>query len=127
MSLTELRPPLRALRREVLRKWEFGEPLLAAVAARCRADGWEGDGEFQVLWLPPFLGLGKPNYRCYALVVKQDNDETEWVACPIPLLMREYSQDLHPIYGEFERRALAEDRAPYPVIGYPELDNDMHP
>jgi len=111
--------------REVLRKWEFGELLIAAVAERCLEAGWEGDGEFQVLWLPPFLGIGKPDYGCYALVVKQNNDGTAWIACPIPLPVRDSSlPEVHPIYAEFERRALEEGRAPYPDIGYPELDDD---
>lgn len=70
---------------EALRGWPLADDLLAAVAARCREKGWQGDGIFQVMWLPPLLGVGLPNLGCYVLVVKQNEDGTAWLASPIPL------------------------------------------
>ena len=94
---------------ELFRDWPLGDELLARVAERCREVGWEGDGVFQVFWLPPFLGLGVENYGCYGLLVKQDNDGTSWVACPVPLGALGSFETPHPIYAEFKARMAAED------------------
>ena len=72
--------------RAVLAEWPQAEAVIAAVEAKFRSLGWEGDGEMQVMWLPPFAGAGPKNtFGCYALHVKQDNDGISWIACPYTL------------------------------------------
>jgi hypothetical protein len=96
---------------ELFRGWPLGEDLLTRVGERLCTMGWDGDGVFQVLWLPPFLGVGVQDYGCYCLVVKQDNDGISWIASPAPLPWVESHQwDTHPIYTAFEERAIAEGR-----------------
>ena len=96
---------------ELFHGWELGDALLAAVGERLRGIGWEGDGVFQVLWLPPFLGVGVQHHGCYALLVKQDNDGISWIASPVPLPMcADPWFDTHPIYDEFMRRGVADGR-----------------
>ena len=95
---------------ELFRDWELGDELIARVAERFREIGWEGDGEFQVFWLPPFLGVGVRDYGCYGLLVKQDNDGTSWLASPVPLPWCETVWDTHPIYEEFMQRGIEDGR-----------------
>ena len=84
---------------EILKGWLLADDLLTAVAARCREKGWDGDGIFQAMWLPPFLDVGLPDLGCYVLVVKQDDDGTAWIASPIPL--RWFEEPAGAIVGEF--------------------------
>jgi hypothetical protein len=72
--------------REVLTDWDQAEALIAAVGQHFKQIGWEGDGLMQILWLPPFAGVGEhDNYGCYLLHVKHLNDGISWLASPIPL------------------------------------------
>ena len=72
--------------REVLADWPHAGAVIELVQAKFRSLGWEGDGEMQVMWLPPFAGAGpKDTYGCYALHVKQLNDGISWIACPYTL------------------------------------------
>lgn len=71
---------------EALDGWPHATQLLNEVAARLKDLGWEGDGEFQMLWLPPFVGAGtQDNFGCYCLHVKQRNDGISWIASPVVL------------------------------------------
>jgi hypothetical protein len=75
--------------RQVLGDWEHAAALIEQVENCFRQIGWEGDGEMQILWLPPFVGAGPEDwYGCYALHVKQDNDGISWMACPHRLPFR---------------------------------------
>jgi hypothetical protein len=48
--------------------------------------GWEGDGEFGVIWLPPFVGEGlEHSVGTPVLHVKQENNGTSWLASTYPL------------------------------------------
>jgi hypothetical protein len=71
---------------EVFGEWSHAARLLEAVGAKLKTLGWEGDGEFQLLWVPPFAGAGEHDFfGAYALHVKQENDGISWIACPVPL------------------------------------------
>ncbi len=68
---------------EVFKEWPEGQKIILAVEERLRKIGWEGDGEMQLMWLPPFTGAGPANnYGCYALHVKQLNDGISWIMSP---------------------------------------------
>lgn len=50
--------------------------------------GWEGDGVFQIMWMPPFLSGGTgDNFGDFAYFVKQGNNGTCFVCShePIPI------------------------------------------
>jgi hypothetical protein len=82
--------------REVFRNWTHGEKLIQKVEQKFRDRGWEGDGEMQLLWLPPFIAKSyfprRPipgtewfhTDRCgfYALHVKQEEDGISFLASP---------------------------------------------
>jgi hypothetical protein len=96
---------------ELFRDWSLGDELLARVGVRLRDCGWDGDGVFQVFWLPPFLGVGITDYGCYGLLVKQDEDGITWLTSPVPLpWVEQHKWDTHPIYAEFEQRGVADGR-----------------
>jgi hypothetical protein len=96
---------------ELFRDWELGEELLLRVGERFREEGWDGNGVFQVFWLPPFVGVGPKNVGCHGLLVKQDNDGISWIASPVPLPWVESIQfTTHPIYDEFLERGVADGR-----------------
>ncbi|WP_218585350.1 hypothetical protein, partial [Pseudomonas sp. FSL R10-0071] len=43
--------------------------------------GWEGDGTLELLWLPPFIGVGvEDTYGVVCFHVKQSNNGTSWFA-----------------------------------------------
>ncbi len=66
--------------------WRQGSELLAEVSKKLKQLGWEGTGEFQMLWLPPFVGAGpKDNFGCYVLHVKQIDDGISWLVSPVVL------------------------------------------
>lgn len=116
---------------ELFRDWELGDELLARVGDRFREAGWDGDGVFQVFWLPPFLGVGVRDYGCYGLLVKQDNDGISWLASPVPLpWIESHSWATHAIYEEFMQRGIADERLSAgeideePEIAPDALDND---
>ena len=69
--------------RELFSGWDDGELIVERVAEKFRSLGWEGDGEMQVMWLPPFVGAGPQDYLgAYVLHVKQANDGISWLASP---------------------------------------------
>src|SRR5688572_14451705 len=77
--------------RAALAGWPHRDALIASVEAKFRSGGWAGDGEMQVMWLPPFVGVGpQDTCGCYALHVKQDEDGISWIACryALPFLER---------------------------------------
>ncbi|MHB0938145.1 MAG: hypothetical protein ACYC6A_17280 [Armatimonadota bacterium] len=72
--------------RETFGDWEDGERIIALVEEKFRQLRWDGDGEMQILWLPPFTGAGPHDfYGCYALHVKQNEDGISWIASPYVL------------------------------------------
>jgi hypothetical protein len=59
---------------------------IAAAKAVLSAGGWEGDGELQIFWLPPFLHPSIQDcHGVYVWHVKQFNNGTSWIASPVTL------------------------------------------
>lgn len=66
--------------------WPEGMEIIRRVEHIWFVCGWEGTGETQIMWFPPFLFLGPENtFGCYALHVKQHDDGFSFFACPHPL------------------------------------------
>jgi hypothetical protein len=60
--------------------------VLDAVKQRFTSAGWEGDGEIQLMWLPPFIGAGvEDTWGVFVWFVKQQNNGTAFLASPVPL------------------------------------------
>src|SRR5580704_6394843 len=60
--------------------------LMAAVKERFLKAGWEGDGSFGIIWLPPFVDTGiEDTWGSYLWHVKQENNGTSWVGSKEPL------------------------------------------
>lgn len=60
--------------------------VLEAVRRRFSASGWEGDGELQIMWLPPFIGAGvEDTWGLAVWFVKQSNNGTAFLASPVSL------------------------------------------
>jgi hypothetical protein len=72
--------------KDVLARAKNGSEVVEKVKARLLKEGWEGDGELELLWLPPFLGAGvQDTYGVCVWHVKQGNNGTSWLASPVPL------------------------------------------
>jgi hypothetical protein len=57
--------------------------------------GWEGDGDIELIWIPPFLGSGFGGTAGFYLWhVKQGNNGTSWIASPIKLPLNDEQLDL---------------------------------
>jgi TIR domain len=70
----------------VLHAVENADAVLKAVGQRFKRAGWEGDGEIQLMWLPPFVGAGvEDTWGVAVWFVKQDNNGTAFIASPVPL------------------------------------------
>lgn len=62
------------------------ETLIKAIKNRFRQEGWEGDGNIQIFWLPPFVGAGVDDTHGVCVWhVKQNNNGTSWLLSPVPL------------------------------------------
>jgi len=62
------------------------DEILREVQKRLLQAGWEGDGEVELIWLPPFVGAGlEDTYGVCLWHVKQGNNGTSWIASPVPL------------------------------------------
>jgi hypothetical protein len=72
--------------RVVLEAVPNASAVLEAVEQRFARAGWEGDGEIQLLWLPPFVGAGvEDTWGVAVWFVKQGNNGTSFLASPVPL------------------------------------------
>lgn len=57
-----------------------------AVEAKLRGAGWEGDGQLEIMWFPPFVDVGvEDTCGTYVWCVKQSNNGTAWLASEVPL------------------------------------------
>lgn len=57
------------------------EPYLEKIKELLRTNGWEGDGELGVIWIPPFVDIGSEDgWGTYLWHVKQSNNGTSWLA-----------------------------------------------
>jgi hypothetical protein len=71
---------------EVLEGVPNRHEILREIEQRLLGAGWEGDGDLEVMWLPPFVGAGVEDTSGVSLWhVKQDNNGTSWIASPVPL------------------------------------------
>ena len=60
--------------------------VIEKVKFRLSAEGWEGDGQLRLLWIPPFIGAGvEDTWGVGVWFVKQSNNGTAWIASPVPL------------------------------------------
>lgn len=58
------------------------DKYINAVKQLFLANGWEGDGEIGVIWIPPFIGIDEDTYGFALWHVKQLNNGTSWLASP---------------------------------------------
>lgn len=65
---------------EFLGDWALKDVFLNQMRARFKSGGWQGDGKFQILWLPPFTAKDAPTTGYYILHVKQSDDGISWIA-----------------------------------------------
>lgn len=80
---------------EVIEEWNKFYPfdkvdkvseLITAVRGRFLKEGWEGDGEIGLLWLPPFTDTGtEDTYGTYIWHVKQQNNGISWLLSSVEL------------------------------------------
>lgn len=70
----------------VLGKYNGYNLLLDKVKSKLSENGWEGDGEIQLLWLPPFCDLVyEDTCGIIAWFVKQENNGTSFICSPCEL------------------------------------------
>ena len=82
IDILELMP----LAESVLEGVDNADAVLQAVQRKFRSVGWEGDGDIQVMWLPPFVGAGFEDTWGIAIwFVKQSNNGTAFMASPVKL------------------------------------------
>src|SRR4051812_25043262 len=53
-------------------------------------NGWEGDGQIGMIWIPPFIDIGydEDTWGSYLWHVKQNNNGTSFIASPVPLRLK---------------------------------------
>lgn len=89
-DLTFIRKPAN-----VNKDWKNSSPFLGTdnldevievVKRRFLQEGWEGDGEIGLIWIPPFVDIGSDDtYGTYIWHVKQQNNGISWLLSPIKL------------------------------------------
>ncbi|WP_419787985.1 hypothetical protein [Pseudodesulfovibrio sp.] len=68
------------------------EAVEEIVRQKFTTEGWEGDGELGLIWLPPFVLDNPDTYGTYVWHVKQRNNGTSWIASSERLNFRELEQ-----------------------------------
>lgn len=67
--------------RETLSEFPDGYAIIHEAEKLLKTHGWEGDGTLELLWLPPFMGVGvEDTYGVVCFHVKQSNNGTSWFA-----------------------------------------------
>ena len=67
--------------RETLGEFPDGYAIVRVAEMLLKRHGWEGDGTLELLWLPPFMGVGvEDTYGVVCFHVKQSNNGTSWFA-----------------------------------------------
>ena len=74
---------------DVNEQWKNNSPFLGInklneiielVKNRFAEEGWEGDGEIGLMWLPPFIDIGiEDTHGTYIWHVKQQNNGISWL------------------------------------------------
>ena len=68
---------------EVLSALPNAREIITDVSQLFREAGWEGDGEIEMIWLPPFVGVGiEDTHGAFLFHVKQSNNGTSFIASP---------------------------------------------
>lgn len=70
---------------EALSAFPDADDYISAICSRFSQCGWEGDGELQLFWLPPFVTNSSESHGTFCFHVKQSNNGTCWIASPKPL------------------------------------------
>lgn len=68
---------------------ERREAVEDIVRQKLTAEGWEGDGDLGLIWLPPFALDNPDTYGTYVWHVKQRNNGTSWIASTEQLFFNE--------------------------------------
>jgi hypothetical protein len=85
-DLTFIRKPAK-----VNKDWQKNLPFfgienldrtIETVKQRFLQEGWEGDGEIGLIWLPPFVDIGSDNFGTYIWHVKQQNNGVSCLLSP---------------------------------------------
>jgi hypothetical protein len=86
-DLTFIRQPAK-----VFKDWQKNLPFVGtdnldetieAVRQRFLREGWEGDGEIGIIWIPPFIDISSDgNFGTYIWHVKQQNNGISWLLSP---------------------------------------------
>lgn len=72
--------------RETLTGFPDGYALVDEAEKLFKRYGWEGDGILELLWLPPFIGVGvEDTYGVVCFHVKQSNNGTSWFSSKFEL------------------------------------------
>ncbi|MBW7903796.1 MAG: hypothetical protein H3C26_20195 [Rhodocyclaceae bacterium] len=64
---------------------EGAEGILQQIAEKFRAQGWEGDGDIEVFWMPPFIASRNDTAGFIVFHVRQQNNGVSFLASPYPL------------------------------------------
>ncbi len=71
---------------QVLKNIPNRDEIIHNVTNKLKESGWEGDGEIQILWMPPFIGAGVDDTWGFAIwFVKQNNNGTAFMVSPVSL------------------------------------------
>lgn len=71
---------------KVLQGVKNSQKIIERVERRLKKAGWEGDGDLQILWIPPFIGAGvQDTYGVTVWFVKQGNNGTSFMVSPVSL------------------------------------------
>lgn len=81
---------------ETLGEFSDGYAIINEAEKLLKQHGWEGDGVLELLWLPPFIGVGvEDTYGVVCFHVKQSNNGTSWFASKFELPFE--SLELHKL------------------------------
>lgn len=70
----------------VLQHSTIRDEIIEEAKKKLRKNGWDGDGELKIMWIPPFIGAGaEDSYGIGVWFVKQLNNGTSFIMSPVPL------------------------------------------
>lgn len=80
--------------------------LITSVREKFLREGWEGDGEIGLLWLPPFADTGtEDTFGTYIWHVKQQNNGISWLLSPVELHFKRIEAQ-NPMNEQLKHRGL---------------------
>ncbi len=88
------------------------DDVLELVKKRFIEEGWEGDGEIGLIWIPPFVDIGfEDTHGTYIWHVKQYNNGISWLLSPIKLDFQRIEKQ-----NPWEERLLKEGWIPENIV-----------